>query len=115
MATGGESPYGVLQPQHHGGFVMGTDLRTAMPTSGGGGGWYHEQPELQQQIQSVMTSLENVPQPENTVPKDSGRSDNILLFAVMIKLLYCTILFPYFVMVVMINSSPLQRVMCLVR
>ena len=70
MATGGETPYGVLQPQQHGGFVMGTDLRTTTPTSGG---WYHEQPEVPQ-VQSVMTSsLESVPpQDENTVPKDSG-------------------------------------------
>ena len=75
MATGGETPYGVLQPQQHvGGFVMGTDLRTTAtpPTSSG---WYHEQPEVPQ-VQSTMTSSLESPVPrqeeKSTVPKDSG-------------------------------------------
>ena len=77
MATGGETPYGMLQPQQHGGFVMGTDLRTTTttttPTSGG---WYHKQPEVPQ-VQTVMTSLESVPErEESTVPKDSGMKVN---------------------------------------
>ena len=74
---------------------MGTDLRTSMPTSGG---WYHEQSELQQQVQSVMTSLESAPQPENTTPKDSGRSDNIWvkMNCGSIYVVHVLILSPYF-------------------
>ena len=75
VATGGETPYRVLQPQQHvGGFVMGTDLQTAAtpPTSSG---WYHEQPEVPQ-VQSTMTSSLESPVPrqeeKSAVPKDSG-------------------------------------------
>jgi hypothetical protein len=74
MATGGETPYGVLQPQQHvGGFVMGTDLRTPTPPTSGG--WYHEQQPEVPQVQSVKTSSLESPVPrseESTVPKDSG-------------------------------------------
>lgn len=77
MATGGESPYdSVLQLPQHGGFVMGTDLRTTAPTSGAGG-WYHEQPEVP--IQPVMTSAPSAPQPETTVPRDSGEKVKLLV------------------------------------
>ena len=108
MATGGETPYGVLQPQQHGGFVMGTDLRTTMPTSGG---WYHEQPEVPQ-VQSVMTSLESVSQPdESTVPKDSGtKADTdreLVPYKFGLSHYQCT----HF----QIGILVLQRVMCLVR
>ena len=77
MATEGESPYGGVQQQMHGGFVMGTDLRTTTPTSGG---WYHEQPGIQVQPVMMTSSVVNVPhaQPESTTPKDPGQTFNRL-------------------------------------